>query len=168
MPRLLLSYCDAVAAPYGKHRGGLIARALSQPGRESIFTTVLCINSCSHYQLHRERLSHNVVCCAALAAGIPGGQGDLELVEVGVRCSLEQMLEEGFYHSDPHPGNLLHTQSGELAYIDFGEQRLRRPSHLGHELQGSLSLRHCLMAFSCGSGMMGYIEPAIRRCATFA
>ncbi len=64
---------------------------------------------------------------AALAAGIPGGQGDLELVEVGVRCSLEQMLEEGFYHSDPHPGNLLHTQTGELAYIDFGEHHNVRP-----------------------------------------
>ena len=64
------------------------------------------------------------MCCTAFVAGIPGGQGDLELVEVGVRCSLEQMLEEGFYHSDPHPGNLLHTQTGELAYIDFGEQRL--------------------------------------------
>ena len=24
---------------------------------------------------------------------------DLRLVEVGVRCSLEQMLEEGFYHA---------------------------------------------------------------------
>ncbi len=24
--------------------------------------------------------------------------------QVGVRCSLEQMLEEGFYHADPHPG----------------------------------------------------------------
>ena len=62
----------------------------------------------------------NVARCAAVAAGVPGGQGDLELVEVGVRCSLEQMLEEGFYHSDPHPGNLLHTDGGELAYIDFG------------------------------------------------
>lgn len=32
-----------------------------------------------------------------------GGTGersdDLRLVEVGVRCSLEQMLEEGFYHA---------------------------------------------------------------------
>jgi len=45
---------------------------------------------------------------------------DLRLVDIGVRCSLEQMLEEGFYHSDPHPGNLLKTKDGRLAYIDFG------------------------------------------------
>ncbi|GLI66135.1 hypothetical protein VaNZ11_009866 [Volvox africanus] len=45
---------------------------------------------------------------------------DLALVEVGVRCSLEQMLEEGFYHADPHPGNLLRTADGRLAYLDFG------------------------------------------------
>ncbi|KAG2498458.1 hypothetical protein HYH03_003712 [Edaphochlamys debaryana] len=45
---------------------------------------------------------------------------DIALVEVGVRCSLEQMLEEGFYHADPHPGNLLRTPDGRLAYLDFG------------------------------------------------
>ncbi|WIA38860.1 hypothetical protein OEZ86_002136 [Tetradesmus obliquus] len=45
---------------------------------------------------------------------------DLRLVEIGVRCSLEQMLEEGFYHADPHPGNLLKTKDGRLAYLDFG------------------------------------------------
>lgn len=45
---------------------------------------------------------------------------DLHLVEVGVRCSLEQLLEYGFYHADPHPGNLLRTQDGKLAYLDFG------------------------------------------------
>ncbi|KAH0433327.1 hypothetical protein IEQ34_027054 [Dendrobium chrysotoxum] len=45
---------------------------------------------------------------------------DLYLVEVGVYCSLSQLLEYGFYHADPHPGNLLRTSDGKLAYLDFG------------------------------------------------
>ncbi|NEP33555.1 MULTISPECIES: AarF/ABC1/UbiB kinase family protein [unclassified Moorena] len=42
------------------------------------------------------------------------------LIEVGVNCSLRQLLEYGFFHADPHPGNLLATSDGKLAYIDFG------------------------------------------------
>ena len=42
------------------------------------------------------------------------------LVEVGVNCSLRQLLEHGFFHADPHPGNLLATPNGKLAYLDFG------------------------------------------------
>ncbi|MGF1495525.1 MAG: ABC1 kinase family protein [Elainellaceae cyanobacterium] len=42
------------------------------------------------------------------------------LIEVGVQCSLRQLLEHGFFHADPHPGNLLATPQGKLAYLDFG------------------------------------------------
>ncbi|XP_058188861.1 uncharacterized aarF domain-containing protein kinase At1g71810, chloroplastic isoform X2 [Rhododendron vialii] len=45
---------------------------------------------------------------------------DLYLVEIGVYCSFNQLLEFGFYHADPHPGNLLRTCDGKLAYLDFG------------------------------------------------
>ncbi|KAM2576850.1 hypothetical protein TB2_002582 [Malus domestica] len=45
---------------------------------------------------------------------------DLYLVEVGTYCSFNQLLECGFYHADPHPGNLLRTFDGKLAYLDFG------------------------------------------------
>ena len=44
----------------------------------------------------------------------------LNVWPVSYRCSLEQMLEEGYYHSDPHPGNLFKMRTGKLAYIDFG------------------------------------------------
>jgi predicted unusual protein kinase regulating ubiquinone biosynthesis (AarF/ABC1/UbiB family) len=30
------------------------------------------------------------------------------------------LLEHGFFHADPHPGNLLATPEGKLAYLDFG------------------------------------------------
>jgi predicted unusual protein kinase regulating ubiquinone biosynthesis (AarF/ABC1/UbiB family) len=42
------------------------------------------------------------------------------LVEVGVQCSLRQLLDHGFFHADPHPGNLLAMHNGKLAYLDFG------------------------------------------------
>ncbi len=43
-----------------------------------------------------------------------------EMVEIGVQCSLEQLLEHGFFHADPHPGNLLALEDGRLCYLDFG------------------------------------------------
>ncbi|CAI5958683.1 unnamed protein product [Closterium sp. NIES-65] len=45
---------------------------------------------------------------------------DVSLVEVGVYCSLSQLLDYGFYHADPHPGNFLLTRDQRLAYLDFG------------------------------------------------
>jgi predicted unusual protein kinase regulating ubiquinone biosynthesis (AarF/ABC1/UbiB family) len=42
------------------------------------------------------------------------------LIEVGVECSLRQLLEHGFFHADPHPGNLLASEDGKLVYLDFG------------------------------------------------
>src|SRR5215213_5676482 len=37
-----------------------------------------------------------------------------------VRAYLKQLLEDGFFHADPHPGNLLVMNSGHLAFFDFG------------------------------------------------
>ncbi|OZH54709.1 hypothetical protein AFK68_09205 [Hydrocoleum sp. CS-953] len=42
------------------------------------------------------------------------------LIEIGVQCSLRQLLEHGFFHADPHPGNLLASPDGKLVYLDFG------------------------------------------------
>ena len=33
---------------------------------------------------------------------------------------LTQMLEHGFFHADPHPGNILVTPSGKVSFIDLG------------------------------------------------
>ncbi len=49
------------------------------------------------------------------------------LVEVGVECSLRQLLEHVFFHADPHPGNLLATPDGKLAYLDFGMMSTIKP-----------------------------------------
>ncbi|MFS8802362.1 ABC1 kinase family protein [Synechococcus sp. R6-5] len=43
-----------------------------------------------------------------------------QLVRIGVVAALKQLLEYGFFHADPHPGNLFALADGRLAYIDFG------------------------------------------------
>jgi predicted unusual protein kinase regulating ubiquinone biosynthesis (AarF/ABC1/UbiB family) len=50
-------------------------------------------------------------------------QAELEtdrLIEIGVTAGLRQLLEFGFFHADPHPGNLFALPDGRMAYIDFG------------------------------------------------
>ncbi len=37
-----------------------------------------------------------------------------------IRTYLKQLLEDGFFHADPHPGNLLVMADGRLAFFDFG------------------------------------------------
>ncbi len=63
------------------------------------------------------------------AAGIAAlGLNQDELIEIGVTSGLQQLLEHGFFHADPHPGNLFAvaaknadgTPRAQMAYIDFG------------------------------------------------
>jgi len=42
------------------------------------------------------------------------------LVPVGVECFLEQLLQMGVFHCDPHAGNLLVDERERLVLIDFG------------------------------------------------
>lgn len=37
-----------------------------------------------------------------------------------IKTYLKQLLEDGFFHADPHPGNLLVMDDGRLAFFDFG------------------------------------------------
>ncbi|GAX83275.1 hypothetical protein CEUSTIGMA_g10701.t1 [Chlamydomonas eustigma] len=48
------------------------------------------------------------------------GLSVVDFVNVGVECSLRQLLDYGYFHADPHPGNLLATVGGDLVYLDFG------------------------------------------------
>lgn len=49
-----------------------------------------------------------------------------DIVQIGVTAGLQQLMEYGFFHADPHPGNLFAmgaTADGDpcqMAYIDFG------------------------------------------------
>lgn len=43
-----------------------------------------------------------------------------KLVEISVGAYFKMVLEDGFFHADPHPGNILVTPDGRLAFVDFG------------------------------------------------
>jgi len=43
-----------------------------------------------------------------------------ELVNLGVVTYLTQLLDTGFFHADPHPGNMLRAPDGRLVILDFG------------------------------------------------
>ncbi|WAK03527.1 ABC1 kinase family protein [Methylobacter sp. YRD-M1] len=61
--------------------------------------------------------------------GIPGR--DLEsleregldrklLADRGARAVMQMIMEDGFFHADPHPGNVFYLRDNKLAFIDFG------------------------------------------------
>ena len=46
---------------------------------------------------------------------------------LGLRAYWKQVFDDGFFHGDPHPGNLLVTVKGELVFLDFGLFGVIRP-----------------------------------------
>ena len=53
---------------------------------------------------------------ALLAAGIDPAA----VAEIGAASYLQQLVRFGFFHADPHPGNLAVASDGALIYYDFG------------------------------------------------
>ncbi|UBF28360.1 AarF/ABC1/UbiB kinase family protein [Kovacikia minuta CCNUW1] len=43
-----------------------------------------------------------------------------ELAQMGARAYLHQLLNDGFFHADPHPGNIAASPDGTLIFYDFG------------------------------------------------
>lgn len=42
------------------------------------------------------------------------------LIELGICTYLKQLLEDGFFQSDPHPGNMAVRKDGAIIFYDFG------------------------------------------------
>jgi ubiquinone biosynthesis protein len=77
-----------------------------------------------HWPLTRARVN-----VQGFAGGIPGGA--LErlsaegldrslLARRGAQAVLKMIVEDGFFHADPHPGNVFYLPGNRIAFIDFG------------------------------------------------
>ena len=69
------------------------------------------------------------VCVQEFIDGIPGrnlaavDQAGLDrkiLARRGARAVLKMIVEDGFFHADPHPGNVFYLPGNRIAFIDFG------------------------------------------------
>jgi len=45
----------------------------------------------------------------------------------GFNAYLKMIFEDGFFHGDPHPGNLFVTKEGKVVFLDFGIVGILRP-----------------------------------------
>lgn len=82
-------------------------------------------------------LSNDSILCMEFIAGakitdkdaiISMGLSPEKITHIGLDLYLIQVLEHGFFHADPHPGNLLVLQSGQIAFIDFGSMGSMMPT----------------------------------------
>ena len=48
------------------------------------------------------------------------GIDNKEMAQIAVQSYLKQILLDGFFHADPHPGNMFVTKDANISYIDWG------------------------------------------------
>ncbi len=100
---------------------------------EARHATDIAANLAGFPAVHVPRVYHEFSTAKVLVMewldGVSVGDGDRvdaldldrrQLADALLRCSLQQMLIDGHFHADPHPGNLLVLADGRLGLIDFG------------------------------------------------
>lgn len=55
------------------------------------------------------------------------GVNTKEIIQLGICCYLKQLLQDGFFQSDPHPGNMAVSPEGSLIFYDFGTMTEVKP-----------------------------------------
>jgi ubiquinone biosynthesis protein len=74
-------------------------------------------------------LTHERVNVQDFIGGVPGhdlarldalGFNRALLAQRGSQAVLKMIVEDGFFHADPHPGNVFYLEGNRIAFIDFG------------------------------------------------
>jgi len=79
-------------------------------------------------KIYEEFSNNNVLCMEFIdgikvtdKAGLLAHNIDpVKISEVGLRLFVSQILDYGFFHADPHAGNILVKKDGRVVFIDFG------------------------------------------------
>ncbi len=61
---------------------------------------------------------------------LSSGSDPVELAKKAMRLVFEQIFTHGFFHADPHPGNIFIKDKHVIAFIDYGMMGTIRPEHL--------------------------------------
>ncbi|MGH1516323.1 ABC1 kinase family protein [Chryseobacterium sp. JK1] len=76
-----------------------------------------------------EEFSNNNILCMEFIDGVKvtdksalleNGIDPVKVSEAGLRLFVSQILDYGFFHADPHAGNILVKKDGKVVFIDFG------------------------------------------------
>jgi ubiquinone biosynthesis protein len=91
------------------------------------------------------------------------------LAEELFRAYLKQILVDGFFHADPHPGNVFVTEAGKIALIDLGMVARITPRMQEHLLQLLLAISEgrsddaVTLALKLGEARERFDEPEFAR-----
>lgn len=61
---------------------------------------------------------------------LSSGSDPVELARKALRLVFEQVFTHGFFHADPHPGNIFIKDKHLISFIDYGMMGTVRPEHL--------------------------------------
>jgi predicted unusual protein kinase regulating ubiquinone biosynthesis (AarF/ABC1/UbiB family) len=78
-----------------------------------------------------------------------------KIAEIGAISYLKQLVNYGFFHADPHPGNLAVSNTGKLIFYDFGMM-----GNLSNNLQTSLGAMVKAAALRDASTLVSQLQQA--------
>ncbi len=78
-----------------------------------------------------------------------------KIAEIGAISYLKQLVNYGFFHADPHPGNLAVSNTGKLIFYDFGMM-----GNISNNLQTSLGAMVKAAALRDASSLVSQLQQA--------